>query len=326
MRVFKRALAFILMLALLSFPVWVYFNAQALSDWWQLRGYTPPVAVISLAGQDTLTPYAKHVFYVNHPNIESSASQFRTDCNESEKTIVLGCYHPDQEGIFLYNVQDSRLNGVKEVTAAHEMLHAAYDRLSTKDKNYVDGLLLDYYNHDLHDQRIIDTMNAYKQSEPNDIVNEMHSVFGTEIASLPAPLEKYYTRYFGDRQTVITFANTYQGEFTSRENQIKAISDQLAQLKTQISSEEASLQTQLVAINSDRARLDSMRSSGQTSEYNAGVASFNAEVEAYNAGVDKLKSNIAYYNSLVDQYNALASELAGLEQAIDTRLTPQTAQ
>lgn len=326
MRAFKRALAAVLMIALLSFPVWIYFNAQALSDWVQLRGYNPPVAVSTLASQDTMTAYAKHVFYVNHPQLESNPNQFRTDCHESEKTIILGCYHSSQEGIFVYGVKDPRLSGVQQVTAAHEMLHAAYDRLSGKDKDYVDNLLQSYYNTGVHDQRIIDTINAYQKSEPNDVVNEMHSVFGTEISSLPAPLEAYYQKYFVNRQAVAGFANSYQSEFTSREDQINADAARLAQMKAQIDAEEQSLSAKSAQINSDRANLDSLRSSGQISQYNAGVASFNAEVSSYNSGVAKLHSDISAYNQLVADYNSIAAELASLQQSLDTRLVPQTSQ
>jgi hypothetical protein len=326
MKVFKRTLAAIAMLVLLAFPFVIYFNAQALSDWWQLRGYSPAAAVSALATQDTMTTSARHTFYVNRPELESNASQFRTDCGETEKTIVLGCYHSNQAGIFVYNVQDSRLAGVQQVTAAHEMLHAAYDRLSSKDKNHIDGLLQNYFNNDLKDQRIIDTMNAYKQSEPNDVVDEMHSVFGTEIADLPQPLEAYYSRYFTDRQAVTTFAAAYQGEFTSREDQVKTDDAKLAQMKAQIDAQEQSLGAQSTQINSDRAKLDALRQSGQIAAYNNGVAAFNSEVTAYNYGVQKLKTNISDYNQLVDQRNSIASELASLDKAIDTRLTPQAAQ
>jgi hypothetical protein len=325
MIVFKRVLASLLMLALLSFPVWVYLNAQALSDWWQLRGYKPSTTVATFASQDTMTSYARHIFYVNHPAIESSVPQFRSDCQVAEQAIVLGCYRSNQDGIFIYSVTDQRLNGVEQVTAAHEMLHGAYDRLSSKDKNYIDNLLQTFYQNGLHDQRVMDEINQYKQTEPNDMVNEMHSVFGTEVANLPAPLEAYYTRYFINRQAVINFASTYQDEFTSREDQIQVYAAQLSKLKSQISSEESSLQVQLNTINADRARLDSERSSGNINQYNAGVASFNSEVTAYNGGVDKLKSDIATYNQIVSEYNALANELASLEQSLDTRLTPQTA-
>ncbi len=314
-----------LTIGLLAAPFLVYFNAQALTDWAQLRNYMPPAVVASLASQDTMTAQARHIFYVNHPQLETDANQFRSDCSESEKTIVLGCYHSNQDGIFVYNVQDPRLAGVQQVTAAHEMLHAAYDRLSSKDKNYVDGLLQSYYNSQ-HDQRIIDTINAYRQSEPNDVVNEMHSVFGTEIANLPAPLEQYYTRYFSDRAAVVAFANNYEVEFTSRSDQIKADDAQLAQMKAQIDQQEQSLSQQLSSINSERAQLDSQRAGGQIDQYNAGVAAFNADVGRYNAGVASLKSDIATYNALVIERNSIANELTSLDKAIDTRVAPQTTQ
>jgi len=326
MRAVKQTLIYLSLLALLAFPLLVYLNAQALSDWWQLRDYTPPPAVASLATQDTRTPYARHIFYVNHPDIQSDAAQFRNDCHENEKTIVLGCYHSDQQGIFLYNVQDERLTGEQQVTAAHEMLHAAYDRLSSKDKNYVNGLLQGYYDKNLKDQRIIDTINSYRQSEPDDIVNEMHSIFGTEIASLPPPLENYYARYFTNRGLIANYASSYENEFTSRENQIKSLNAQLSDMKTQIDAQKQSLQVMLNQINADRARLESLRSAGQIEQYNAGVADFNAEVNQYNSGVSQLRSEINTYNKLVDQYNSIAKELASLQKAIDTRLVPQAAQ
>ncbi len=326
MTAFKRAFLFILTLAMLAAPFVIFFKAQAITDWWQLRNYIPSSSVVNLATQDTFTPYARHVFYVNHPSLETDASQFRTDCNETEKTIVLGCYHGNQAGIFVYNVNDPRLAGVQQVTAAHEMLHAVYDRLSSKDKNYIDGLLQNYYDHDLHDQRIIDTINSYKQSEPNDVVNEMHSIFGTEVASLPTGLQTYYARYFLNRQTVTNFANSYQAEFTSRSDQIKADDIQLAQLKVVIDQEENLLNQQLNQISSDRTKLDSQRSAGQISQYNASVNSFNNEVNNYNNGVGQLRGNITTYNQLVEARNTIAKELASLSQALDTRLTPQTAQ
>ena len=326
MKFAKKIPVVVMGVILLGFPVLVYFNAQNLVDWWKLRGYTPPASVSALASEDTMTKYATHVFYVNHPQIVSDTATFRQDCSENEQTIVLGCYHPEQEGIFVYNVSDPRLSGVQQVTAAHEMLHAAYDRLSTKEKNYVDGLLLNYYNNDLKDQRLIDTINAYKKTEPNDVVNEMHSVFGTEVASLPTPLENYYKKYFINRQAITSYAANYENEFTSRQSQISADSATLASLKTQITIEETSLQAQSDQINTDRANLNAENSPSQIDEYNAAVESFNTEVDAYNNGVTKLKNDIAYYNQQVDSYNNLASQLASLNKAIDTRLTTQTTQ
>lgn len=326
MTALKRTLGYILLLALLALPFLIYFNAQALTDWWQLRGYSPPPAVATLASQDTMTDYARHVFYVNHPDLESDSAQFRQDCSENEQTIVLGCYHSDQRGIFVYDVNDPRLAGVEQVTSAHEMLHAAYDRLSGGERADIDKQLQDFYDNGLQDQRIKDTIDAYKKTEPNDLVNEMHSIFGTEVTGLPSGLEKYYAKYFRDRQAVVRYAQAYEGEFTSRQDQIKADDAKLEQMKAQIEAQESSLNAQLSQINADRQRLDGLRSSGQIAQYNAGVATFNAEVRSYNNGVEELRSQIGDYNQLVGQRNSIAQELTSLDKAIDTRLVPQAAQ
>lgn len=326
MKVLKRILSYVLLLALLSLPIVVFLKAQALSDWWQLRGYTPPLPVVELAKQDKMTDYAKHVFYVNHPQIKSDAIEFRSECQQNEQTIVLGCYHSNQRGIFIFDVKDSRLDGVEQVTSAHEMLHAAYDRLSSKQRERVDKILTDYFNNSLTDQRIINTINAYKKTEPDDIVNEMHSIFGTEIDDLPPALEDYYKQYFSDRKAVIGFANAYEAEFTDREAKMKSYETELSRLKAQIQAQETSLQVQLTNINNDRNRLDNLRDSGQTVEYNNGIGAFNSKVRAYNAAVAKLRSDIASYNRLVEEYNSVARELASLQQAIDTRFTSQTIQ
>lgn len=322
----KRALTYVLLLALISSPFLIYFNAQALSDWWKLRDYSPPVAIASLASQDTMLPYTKHMFYVNHPQIISGVSDFRKDCPDAAQTIVLGCYHPDQDGIYIYAVSDPLLYGVEQVTAAHEVLHAVYARLSDHDRSTLNAELQSYYQSGLKDQRVIAEVKIYQQTEPNDVMDEMSCTFGTEIADLPPALNNYYQKYFANRQTIVNFEQQYEAEFTNRENQISSEGAQLAQLKTNINNEEQSLQAQLNQINSDRARLDSLQSSGQTDQYNADVAGFNNEVSTYNNGVDKLRNDISTYNQLVDQYNSLANQLASLEQSIDTRLTTQTGQ
>lgn len=320
----RRIVNLALTVCLVALPVVGFWQRNAIYDAVRLHGYTPPAAIAKLATVDTMTSSAQHLFYVNHPLLESDSATFRADCTVTEQTIILGCYHPLQRGIFVYNVSDTRLAGIQEVTSAHEMLHAAYDRLSSSDKKDVNKMLNDYYKNDLHDQRILDTIDAYKKSEPKDVVNEMHSVFGTEIANLPAPLEKYYQRYFVNRAAVIAFSQNYENEFTSRAAQAAQYEKQLNARKAKIASEEADLRAQLAKINADQARLDQQRSSGQIDQYNTGVAAYNAEVDAYNAGVAQYKRDVSSYNALVEQYNAIAGELKQLYGAIDTRLQTQS--
>jgi hypothetical protein len=287
-----------------------------IQDYFKLRNYNPPVAILNLAKDDTMTPYALKVFKVNHPSIEDKQI-FSVNCpnDGGEKTIVLGCYHSDQAGIFLLNVNDTRLNGVQQVTAAHEMLHAAYDRLSTSERNKVDSMLLSYYNHGLTDPRIKQDINLYKQTEPHDVVNEMHSVFGTEIANLPAPLESYYKKYFTDRQKIAAYANQYEAAFTSRQTLVNQDDMQLSSMKTQIQIMEADIKTKYSAVTSEQNTLSSEKTSN-VDAYNAALDGYNQQVDAYNNEVNSLKTLVAQYNTLVSSRNSVALSENQLSQEL----------
>jgi hypothetical protein len=302
----------------------IYSQRLAIYDYARLYNYQAPQEVINLAVATTMTDKSRHDFYVNRPQIQTKTA-FNQSCpnNGGEQTIILGCYIPPQTGIYIYKVSDPQLSGVEEVTAAHEMLHSAYDRLSAKDKNYVDGLLQDYYSK-LQDQRLIDIFAAYKKSEPNDLTNEMHSIFGTEVASLPPALENYYKQYFTDRQKVVAFAARYQGAFTSRKNLIAQYDSQLLSLKDKIDANQAALESQNTALNAQRQSLNSTLASGNTIAYNAQVASFNASVRAYNALITTTKSYINQYNQLVETRNAIAVETQNLAQELNSNSSLQT--
>ena len=314
-RLFSLTVLSVWLLVLLA----VAFNRQSIFDWWKLRDYQAPVAVSALATQNTMTDYAKRVFYVNKPVLENKTSFAKSCPNDSkEQSIVLGCYHSDQAGIFLLGVSDERLKGVEQVTAAHEMLHAAYDRLSSTDKQRVDAMLEDYYNNQLKDKRILDTIDGYKKSEPKDVVNEMHSIFGTEIANLPPQLEQYYKKYFANRSQVASYAAKYQNEFSSREALVDSADQQLATLKSRIETNEADLNSKQATLDSERQRLSSLRSSGSVTAYNSGVPVYNAMIDTYNKQVLAIRNLIDQYNQLVERRNAVALEEDQLVNALSS--------
>ena len=311
-----------LLVVLLGATGALLLERQALLDWWHLRDYTPPAQVSQLASDDTMTPEAKRLLYVNRPDV-TNGKAFTSNCPAgSEKTVVLGCYVGNDHGIYIYAVSDPRLNGVEQVTAAHEMLHAAYRRLSPSKRKQVDGWLMDYYQHGLTDQRIKDTMDAYKQSEPDDVVNEMHSIFGTEVANLPVPLEDYYKQYFTDRSKVTAYTASYQGEFTNRQTQVASYDGQLKTIGSQIDTSEAQLKQQKSALDTQNAQLNVERSSGQITAYNSGVAGYNRAVESYNSLLQATKNQINQYNDIVAKRNALALEEQQLAQELTASSLP----
>ncbi len=310
---------FLLALVFGLIAIWQY---QAIHDWLSLRNYDPPASVVQLADDIRLTPQTRRVFYVNHPAI-ADRSSFNTSCsNKGEHTIVLGCYHPVDRGIFIFQVSDVRLRGVDQVTAAHEVLHATYDRLSNHERTRVDGMLQNYYSHDMHDERIEAIVAAYRKSEPDAVVNEMHSIFATEIASLPDDLEQYYKQYFQDRSRVVQYASTYQAEFTSRQLRVTEDDARLKVLKQQIEANTTSLDTQEAEITALRKRLDSDRAADNIQAYNSNVPIYNAKIEVYNNAIHAARAQIASYNQLVVERNDLALQVTELAHSIDSSFQP----
>jgi len=322
MRLFRRIAAYALLIAIIVGSGLLLWQRQAFGDWLVLRNYQASPAIAQLASDATMTNLAKHLFYINKPQLEARPA-FNQHCtNKTEQTVVLGCYTGDRQGIYLYSVTDSRLHGVEQVTAAHEMLHQAYDRLSSAERQHINTLVENYYNHGLTDQTVKAQIAAYRQSEPHDVDNEMHSLFGTEVSSLPPQLEQYYARYFRDRAKVVAYNTAYQTEFTKRKQQVASYDQQLASMKTQLTAKEQDLMIRQTNVRQKKQQLDNENTPDQVDTYNADITAYNAMVQTYNDELTATKALISQYNQLVQQRNSIAMQEQQLQQALDSQLTP----
>lgn len=316
----KKYLKFLAVFLIIAVPVIAWTQRWNIYDNARLRGYTPPKEVVQLATDDTMNNNTRKLFYVYHPELDDK-STFSNNCKSSEKTIVLGCY-VDGQGIYLYNVTDARLNGVVQVTAAHETLHAAYERLNGKEKTHINNLINQAYSN-VKDDRIRKTIEDYRHNGA-DVTNELHSILGTEVRDLPPELETYYQRYFTDRKKIVSFSEQYEKVFSERKDKVAADDAMLTQLKAQIEDAEQDLNNREAAISAERQRLDSLLANKNYTAYNAGVPGFNRMVSAYNAEVNVVRGLIDQYNAIVAERNALVNEESELVKAIDSR--PNTVQ
>jgi hypothetical protein len=317
----KRIVSTVLSLIILAVPIVTWTQRDYLFDSWRLRNYTPSSEIVRLADTTTMTPEARRLFYVYHPVLEDKAG-FNTKCGNEEQTIVLGCYILHR-GIYLYDVPDARLNGVEEVTAAHEMLHAQYDRLSSSERKKVDAMTAEALKI-ISDGRLLQTIENYREKDPSVVPNELHSILATEVRNLPKELENYYKRYFSNRGAVVDFADAYKSEFASREQRVADLDKQLISLKTQIDNLNVTLETQQQNLKSQYESLQQLKRSGKAEAYNAAVPAYNAAVQSYNASVNRQRSLVNQYNTLVEERNSLAVEENQLIKALDSRETIQT--
>lgn len=324
MKWFRRLLPYVILVILVAANATVWVRRQAIADWWRLYNYEVPINISQLADDDTMTDSGKHLFYINRPALEDQQA-FNVHCaSHSEQTSVLGCYRGDRQGIYVYAVTDERLGGVEQVTAAHEMLHQAYDRLSSGDKQRVDKLITDYAA-TVTDKSLKDKLDAYRK-QGADLTNEMHSIFGTEVRRLPAGLEQYYKRYFTDRGKVVDYYESYRGEFTRREAQVAEYDARLATLKARIDADKKDLDSKLAALKAKEDTLNAEANTTDAATYNKDVDAYNADVRAYNAELTATKRRIAEYNQLVDDRNTIAFQEQQLQEALDSRFSSSPKQ
>ncbi|MGH7157888.1 MAG: hypothetical protein ACREGD_02295 [Candidatus Saccharimonadales bacterium] len=322
MRLLRRLLPY-LVLVLMIAGGWLFLvNRDYLHDQVVLRGYTPSADIAVLAADTAMTEYGQRLFYVNKPQLDDKIA-FNEACRDlGEEAAVLGCYKGNRQGIHIYDITDPRLHGIEQVTAAHEMLHQAYDRLDSKTRARIGALLEDYYRSGLADEGVKSKMAIYEKDGAN-LANEMHSIFGTEINELPVELEAYYSRYFTDRQKVVEFRNLSKAEFEKYRSQIENYDRRLEELRPQIDQMEQQLKEEVAELQAAKSKLDADLAAGRVQEYNAGVAPYNALVAQYNRDLAALNRKIEEYNRLVQERNALSVQVSELNKALDSILTPQ---
>lgn len=315
-RITLIALMLVLWLSL-GLLIW---QRQAVADWWRLRDYTPPAEVVQLAKDTTMSPLGQKLFYVYQPRIEPS-SEFNEHCRAGGKefTIVLGCY-VSRQGIYLFRVEDDRLSGIEQVTAAHEMLHVAYERLGTSERERVDRMLARAYA-GVSNERIRRNVEQYRAADAAIVPNELHSILGSEQADLPEELEEYYAQYFVDRQRIVAYSQQYEAEFTRREEQANALAAELNTLRPQIEANTAELQSEAARLQAEYAAIEAARGNVDSDELAQRARVYNAAVAEYNTLASQTRTNIERYNSVVEQYNAVVLEQRALYNAIDS--TPE---
>lgn len=296
-----------------------YLNLTSIKDYIILYNYKAPLAVSELANQDTMTSYTKHLFYLNKPQILYTVSSFRSKCSETKNIIVLGCYSPGEKGIYLYKVSNPLISGVNQVTAAHEVLHAVYERLSSSDRLNLDNELNDFYKNHLNDPDVKAEIALYQKYEPNSVFDEMSCTFGTEIKNLTPALEEYYSKYFSNRTTIYNYYHSYQSQFDDRITEVYNLTNQLNSLNSEYNSDQTKLENTYQSISKQEAELLVLKSTN-IDQYNSQIVSYNQQVDSYNSLRSTTITVLNQYNSDVDQRNTLVQELKNLDQAINTVL------
>lgn len=314
-------LAFSLLVLLLAAGIFLF--RQQIIDQISFRSYKPTQEVSTIAERAELTDEGRFYFYVSRPEVQDR-NAFNQSCTtaKGETTVVLGCYVSQR--IFLFDVTDKKLDGIKEVTAAHEMLHAAYDRLSDSERARIDRLL-EQQAGKITDPEFVDLMKAYDKAEPGERLNELHSIIGTQISAIDPALEVYYGRYFKNRAQLVALNNGYQSVFAGIKQQQAQLVDEMDTLVAQINTATDNYNNGVNDLNNDIKAFNQRAESGGFSSQ----AQFNEERAVLIARQKKLATDrtlidgyIATYNTKKQQLATINSQAEALNHSINSNLTP----
>lgn len=302
--------------------VFLVTNRQQVVDSVYVWQYEPTADIRSMAERTAMSERGEFLFYASRPSVEES-TVFNEKCAKVEQSAaILGCF--DGRYIYIYNVTNPRIDGIREVTAAHEMLHAVYMRLSDQERKKVDALLEAEYAKLSDDEEFSARMDFYARTEPGERDNELHSIIGTEIAAISPELEKYYQQYFDDRSKVIALHAQYAGIFESLQQRSQEISQQLSAIADTIEVNTDAYNTGVSRLNQDIAIFNG-RANGGGFETQGQFESERSRLTARVSQLDALRSSInrdrVVYNELREELLSIASESDALNRSIDSSST-----
>ena len=265
----------------------VLFNHEWLYDFYKGMNYAPSDEMARIRSDLELTQQGEFWFNATQPRL-SGAGEFNAHCRPDEKTetAVLGCYTGGE--IYVYDIDAEELKGIRELTAAHELLHASWERMSGREKDALKSFLQQVLK---DNQDVLEgELNVYDEAEK---MEELYVRTGTEIKQLPNELEKHYAEIFRDRGKVVNYYESYIAVF-------RELEAEMVTLKTEMEGIEADINTKI-------------------DEYEKRVAELNAEVESFNgcAAVEGCFASEWEFNVKRNELLAKQAELGNFYGEID---------
>lgn len=309
--------------AFIAASLFIVFDRQYIIDQIAVWQFKPSAEINALADRSGVNNRGRFLYFASQPEIQES-KDFNSSCSRVEAvTSILGCYNNGR--IYIYNVMDPQLDGVREVTAAHEMLHAVYVRLAATDKAQVDNLLEAEYKKLALDQTFQQKMAFYERAEPGQRDNELHSVIGTEVSAISPELEAYYSKYFSDRQAVVSLNSKYITVFRTLEAQANGLKAQMDSIASDISKRSDQYNIDVTQLDRDiqsfNYQADSALFDSQY-QFNQRRSNLVGRVSALNNDKLYINGQVAAYNALVADYNSLATQSQSLYNSMDSTLAP----
>jgi hypothetical protein len=312
-------IAFSLSIITVALAAWLFLNRQYALDQLTVWNYQPTAAIQAINTEVQFTDKGQFTFYATRPAV-AEPSEFNGKCPRQEAgSPILGCY-TTEDRIYVFNVTNAQLEGMKEVTAAHEMLHAAWRRMSADEQNKVGALLTAAYEKSASTE-LRERMGYYQRTEPEEISNELHSILGTEVGDLGTELEGYYGQYFKDRKIILALHAKYNTVYQSLYSRADTLYTEMQALSASIETRSVAYDRDVAQLSSDITRFNARANSGNfnsTSQFNSEKAALVARSNQLEARRNAISADIVAYDTLYDEYKTLSSQIELLNNSVDS--------
>lgn len=278
----------------------LYQNKSVIFDWFASLSYQSTPEIEALENSTGMTDSAKLILHASYPSLESRET-FNNYCKSNDPSVsILGCYTNGR--IYLYDINEESLSGVKESTLAHELLHAVWDRLSGFEKNKISEKLTEVFNDERYNSLLSENLEYYDESER---MGELHSRIGTEIVELPKELESHYAKYFKDQDAIVVFFNNYVTPFRELSDKIAELSEKIEALSNDIDDK---FKVYYEAAEKLSAEINDFNECARTQDCFAKESDYRTKRDSLSSRKDALDGDFAKIDELVKQYSALVQE------------------
>lgn len=305
---------------------WAVANPRQVDDQLTVWSYEPDPAIVRYADRAGLSEEGRFLFYASVPEV-LPPERFDLFCSFEETGLgVLGCYTLADGRIFLYDVTNSDLDGYEVVVAAHEMLHAAWDRLSLDEQEALAPLLKADFARLGPEHELVERIAEYEAIDPGSRIPELYAILGTEVHALAPELDEHYARYFDDRSRTTELYAQVAAVFAGLEERLQQLSDELNARLADLEADQAAYSQAADKLKADITAFNerASRPGGYTSQ-----SAFQADQQALLDRQAALEEERAAINTAVDEYNTLLEELeelndeaAELNRAINIEAEP----
>ena len=314
-----KHLLYVLLLLIIGAAIAFLSDFYFITDTIAGFSYQPSSEMASIAEHISLTGKGERILKASHAELQN-ADNFNSNCpSDAAETSVLGCYYDWR--IYIYNIDNKELDGIKEAVLSHELLHAVWQREKSWTKDDLTPLLRKTY--EKYKAVLEEHMKTYSDDY---FVDELHSIIGTQIepSALPLKLRDHYAQIFKDQAKIVAYYNQYNDKFVSLRKELAEMGAKIEQMKKDIEVKTESYRKKTETLSKDIDTFNRNAAngfySGSSGQFEYDRAQLISRQDALNKEYQELTNLVNETNKLVEEYNSNVARSSDLYGSINSNI------